>query len=60
MTFSQLMPLSEIQTRLKDRKLHIVSKEIGLSYPTLKKLADGKPANYNYSTLIKVSDYLQR
>lgn len=55
---SQLLPLEEISKRLQNMRLHKISDEVGLSYPTLKKLADGEQANYTSDTLNKVSAYL--
>ena len=56
---SNIMSLKEMQERLKDKKLYIVADKTGLSYPTLKKIADGKKGNYTYNTLIKLTKYLK-
>lgn len=56
----ELMSLEEIQERLKDKRLYIVAKITGLSFPTLKKLADGKKENYTYNTIKTVSNYLKK
>tara|TARA_R110000782_G_scaffold202168_1_gene290804 strand:- start:126 stop:326 length:201 start_codon:yes stop_codon:yes gene_type:complete len=58
MTTKDLMTLEDMQEALKDKKLYVVAKATGLTYPTLKKIADGKVSNHTYSTLLKVSDYL--
>jgi hypothetical protein len=58
MSKDELMSLEEIQAKLQDKRLYIVAKVTKLSYPTIKKLADGKPENYTYNTIFKVSKYL--
>ena len=59
MTNEELMSLKEIQKQLQDKRLYVVARAINLSYPTLKKLADGKLDNYTYNTISKVSEYLK-
>jgi DNA-binding Xre family transcriptional regulator len=59
MSTDDLMSLEEIQALLKDKKLYVIAEATGLTYPTLKKLADGKKANYTYGTLLKVTNYLR-
>lgn len=54
-----IIPLSEISQKLKSRRLYIVAEETGVSYPTLKKLADNVEANYRLDTLQKISDFLR-
>jgi len=54
----EILSLKEIQENLKDKRLYIVAKKIGLSYPTLKRLVKGNSQNYNYKTLKLVSDYI--
>lgn len=56
----EILSLEEMALRLKDRRLYEVAKEIGLSYPTLKSLADNEEKNYTMETLKKVSDYLTK
>lgn len=48
-----------IQQGLKDKRLHQIGKEIGVSYPTLKRLADGVESNYTIGTLTVVSNYVR-
>lgn len=55
---SDILTLLQIKDGLKDKRLYIVAKSTGLSYPTLKKLADGEDANYTRETLQKVSQYI--
>ena len=52
------MSLDDIKKGLADKRLYKVSEITGLSYPTLKKMADGKNSNYTMSTIGKVSEYL--
>jgi|JYMV01.1.fsa_nt_gi hypothetical protein len=44
---------------LKDRQLYKVAAETNISYPTLKRLADGKEGNYTLHTLYAVSEYVR-
>lgn len=55
-----IMAIKEIEKGLTDRSLGKVKKATGLSYPTLKRLADGEMANYTIRTLITVSNYLNK
>jgi hypothetical protein len=59
MSNDDLLSLEEIRSLLQDKKLYVIANATGLSYPTLKKLADGKSGNYTYGTLKSVSDYLR-
>jgi DNA-binding Xre family transcriptional regulator len=56
----ELLSLKKIQLLLKDKRLYVVSKATGLSFPTLKKMADGKKENYTYNTIKAISDYLRK
>ena len=56
----EILPLKDIKQGLKDKKLYVVGKEIGVSYPILKKLADGVEHNYTINTLKSVSDYIRK
>jgi hypothetical protein len=63
MARKKILSLDEISSRLEDRKLIVVAKRLGLSYPTLKNLLDNDESNGNQATrrTVKlVSDYLQR
>lgn len=55
---TEIMSLDDIKKGLEDRRLLKVSEITGLSYPTLKKLANGDDANYTLATIIAVSEYL--
>ena len=56
---TQILSLEEIKAGLKDRKLYAVASQTGLSYPTLKKLSEGKDLNYTMDTLRAVSEYVR-
>ena len=53
----KILSIKEISSKLKDRKLYIVADATGLTFPTLKKLANGVSSNYNYKTLYAISKY---
>tara|TARA_Y100000289_G_C3816525_1_gene96467 strand:+ start:297 stop:515 length:219 start_codon:yes stop_codon:yes gene_type:complete len=53
------LSLEQIQKGLEDRRLHTIKQKIGVSYPTLRKLADGKNSNPTTKTLEIVSEYLR-
>ncbi|RTL05706.1 hypothetical protein EKK58_07385 [Candidatus Dependentiae bacterium] len=53
-----ILSLEQIKKGLKDKRLQVVADRTGLSYPTLKSLADGKTQNYTTETLKTVSNYL--
>ena len=55
---NQMLSLDQIQIHLKDKRLYKIAKETGLSYPTLKKMADGKDANYTMNTILPISKYI--
>ena len=55
-----MLSLDEIQERLKDRRLTVMSKEIGISYPTLLSIAQGKSKNPSYRIVQLICEYLER
>ena len=52
-----ILCIHQIQNRLKGERLLLVADATGLSYPTIKKLADGVKENYHYDTIDKLSRY---
>lgn len=60
MSNEELLSLEDIQQLLKDKRLYVVSNATGLSFPTLKKMADGKKENFTYKTIKAISDYLKK
>ena len=59
MTINDLMSLDEMKEALKKFKLYVVAKHTNISYPTIKKIADGKDENYTLKILTKLSNYLK-
>lgn len=55
---NDILSIEQIKKELADRRLHIVAKSVGLSYPTVKNLADGKELNYTIDTLRAISKYI--
>lgn len=55
-----MLTLEQIRERLKDRRLTVVSKEIGVSYPAVLAIAKGESDNPNYKTIELLSDYLEK
>lgn len=53
-----MLSIDKIKTMLKDRKISVVSKSIGVSKQALYKILSGE-TNPAYSTLVKLSDYLE-
>lgn len=53
-----MLTIDEMSEGLKDKKLLVIANKLDISYPTLKKIADGKELNYTINVLKKVSDYL--
>ena len=56
----EIMTLEEIKKKLSDKRLYVVSEKTGISYPVLRKLADGVESNYTIETLKKISEYLSK
>lgn len=52
-----MMTLEEIREKLKDRRLDIVSKNVGIHSNTIYKLAKGGKVSYDVAK--KLSDYLE-
>lgn len=55
----EFLSTKEIAEGLTDKKLYVVARTIGVSYPTLKKFLDGKHHNFTVDTLTKVSNYVR-
>ncbi len=56
--YDEILSLEQIQKGLKDKRLYAVAIWTKVSYPTLRKLADGVEANYTVGTLSAVSNYI--
>lgn len=57
-TKAPMLTLEQIKNNLADKRLYKVAEITGLSYPTLKKMADGEDANYTMATVQAVSQYI--
>lgn len=53
-----MMALDDIVKALHDRKATVVSREVGLSYQTVWRIARGEIKSVSYHTAKKLSDYL--
>jgi transcriptional regulator with XRE-family HTH domain len=56
----KMLTLDQIKEQLKDRRLYIVAKEIGVSYPTILAIAQGKAKNPSYRIVQLICEYLER
>jgi hypothetical protein len=54
----QLLTVDEIRDALKDRRISVVADATGLTYPTIKRLADGLDVDFSMKTIQKISDYI--
>jgi transcriptional regulator with XRE-family HTH domain len=54
-----MLTLEQIQSKLKDRRLRVVAGEIGVSYPTLLAIAQGKSKNPSYRIIELICNYLE-
>lgn len=55
-----MLTLDQIRHKLKDRRLYMVAKEIGVSYPTLLSISQGKAKNPSYRIVQLICDYLEK
>ena len=58
MNNNEILSSGRIKAELKDKRLSVVKEITGLSYPTIKNLADGKELNYTLGTLKAISEYV--
>lgn len=54
-----MLTVKEIQNCLHDRKLTVVAQETGLSYNTVRAIANGMNPNPDYKTVMALSKYLE-
>ena len=54
----KLLTSEQIVKGLKHKRLYVVAERTGLSYPTVRKLADGDDENYTMKTVKRISDYI--
>lgn len=57
---AEMLTLEQIQEKLKDRRLYMVAKEIGVSYPTLLAISRGESKNPSYRIIQLICEYLER
>ena len=55
-----ILSINEIKRFLEDKQLYVVSKETGISYPTLAKFSFKKPHNFTLATLVKMTAYIKK
>lgn len=55
-----IMDLKEIQHRLRDRKVAVISREIGINPTTLLMIKNGKSKNPSFRTLEKLTKYFNQ
>lgn len=58
MITKEILNFEEISFGLKHKRLYMVAKESGVSYPVLKRLAERKDENFKLRTLKMVSRYI--
>ena len=56
----RMMHPDEIKEALRPYKLYVVAEETGLSYMTLNKIVKGEHKNINFTTIMKLSEYLSK
>ena len=55
---NNILSFEDISIGLKHKRLYFVSRESGVSYPVLKRLAEKKDQNFKTDTLRKISKYI--
>jgi hypothetical protein len=55
-----VLKIEEVVSGLSDRNLRAVSKNTGLAYMTVWRVASGRTQKVSYQTVKALSDYLQR
>ena len=56
---NNILELAQIKGALEDRRLGVVAKKTGLSFPTVSRLANGEEDNYTLATLRAISKYIR-
>lgn len=54
-----MLTIEQIREELQDRRLQMVAKGAGLTYPTVQKIRDGNAVKPSYETIKALSDYLE-
>lgn len=56
-----ILSIEELRTLLRDRKLTVISKKTGLSYPTIYNLLNDKyTGSHSVRTIIKLTNYFRK
>ena len=55
-----MLSLDQIRLALKDRRIDMVRDGTGLGYHTILAIRDGKTTDPNHSTVLALSNYLER
>lgn len=54
-----MLTIEEVRERLQDRKLRVVSEQVGLAYDTVWRVKSGKSKRISYDVIKVLSDYLE-
>lgn len=54
-----MLTIEEVRERLQDRKLRVVSEQVGLAYDTVWRVKAGKSKRISYDVIKVLSDYLE-
>ncbi len=55
-----ILSIKEIAKFLENKQLYVVSKETGISYPTLSKFFNAKPHNFTLTTMVTMTNYIRK
>ncbi len=55
-----MLTLEQIRDKLKDRRLRVVAEEIGVSYPTILSIYQGRSKNPSYRIIGLLCEYLEK
>ena len=54
-----MLTIEEVRKGLQDRKLRVVSEQVGLAYDTVWRVKSGKAKRISYDVIKVLSDYLE-
>ena len=54
-----MLTIEEVRKGLQDRKLRVVSEQVGLAYDTVWRVKSGKAKRISYEVIKVLSDYLE-
>ncbi len=55
-----ILSIKEIAKFLEGKQLYVISKETGISYPTLAKFSNTKPHNFTLTTMVTMTNYIRK